>query len=63
MKADQDSSGDDRIATLEARVATLEKLAAKLQETISQLQAGAAAKPAEKQLRSRGMMDRPRTSR
>lgn len=63
MKADQDSSGDDRLATLEARVATLEDLVAELQKIIVQMQAGTAAKPAEKPLRSRGMMDRPRTSR
>jgi uncharacterized coiled-coil protein SlyX len=55
-----ETSGQHRITALEARVATLEKLIAELQQTIAQMQAGTATKPAERPLRSRGMMDRPR---
>lgn len=63
MKTDHHSSEHDRIAALEARVAALEKLVREFQQTIVQLQAGAMPKPAEKPLRSRGMMDRPQTGR
>ncbi|PSJ60299.1 hypothetical protein [Pseudaminobacter soli (ex Li et al. 2025)] len=59
MKTDQDSSDSERIIALEARVAALEKLVRELQQSILQSQAGTTAKPAERPLRSRGMMDRP----
>ncbi|MEP9370616.1 hypothetical protein [Mesorhizobium sp. KR1-2] len=63
MKTTDEISEQERIAALEARVATLEKLVEELQQTIAQMQAGTTTKPAEKPLRSRGMMDRPRTGR
>lgn len=63
MKTIDETSGQERIAALEARVAALEKLVTDLQQTIAQMQAGTAAKSAEKPLRSRGMIDRPRTGR
>lgn len=50
-------------ATHEARIATLEKLVHELQAQVEQLrkQAGIAAKPAEKPLRSRGMFGSPQS--
>lgn len=52
-------------ASHEDRIATLEKLVRELQAQIEQLQkqAGIAAKPAEKPLRSRGMFGSPSSSR
>jgi hypothetical protein len=61
VKPDQESSDNERIVALEARIAALEKLVGELQQSILQSQAGTTAKPAEKPLRSRGMLGRPRT--
>jgi uncharacterized coiled-coil protein SlyX len=63
VKPDQEISESERIIALEARVAALEKLVGELQQSVLQPQAGTIAKPAEKPLRSRGMMDRPQTGR
>lgn len=63
MKTSADSPKQHEAAALEPRVAELEKRVAELQEIVAQLQKqlGTAAKPAEKPLRSRGMMGRPKT--
>ena len=56
VKTDRASPENERIIALEMRVAELERLIRELQQS-----QGTTAKPAEKPLRSRGMLDRPRT--